>query len=85
MSRTNTSPSSDIDRCQKLDLPPNGKHVPIFPDREARIRADGRGNSEFTTLYLKNLKGHQRILRWLGKFKTVYITDSSSSSSEMPS
>ena len=79
--------SSDIDRCQKVELPPKRKKVAMYLDWEthtnlttACIGADGRGNSLFAVFYLDRLGLYHGILRRLGRLTTLYVTDSASRS-----
>ena len=70
--------SSDIDRCQKLDLPPFRNRVRLFIDWETWTKvttADEFGYGELATLHLDGLGAHYKIFRKFGGFSTVYVID----------
>ena len=79
--------SSDIDRCQIVELPPNRKKVVMYLNSETQtkvttacIGADGRSNMLFAVFYLDRLGFYHGMLRRLGLLTTLYVTDSASRS-----
>ena len=71
---------SDIDRCQKVDLPPNRKQVTIFVDPETESKPttaskapDGQSNVVLATLYLNRLGVFHQLLRFLGLLSTLHV------------
>lgn len=74
--------SSDIDRCQKVDLPPRRSQVNMFVDwdTESKVSAkpiaeDGRSNLGRFTLELDRLGGLHKLRRKFGLLKVVYVTN----------
>ena len=71
---------SDIDQCQKVDLPPKCKQVTIFVDPKTESKPtieskadDGQSNVVLATLYLNRLGVFHQVLRSLGLLSTLYV------------